>query len=488
MARSDGSMSSDRFVERHGLWDTAAEDAAARAEKLAADKGLEVVRLVFADQHGVTIGKTLVASAFGDALRNGCTIGTSLFLKDTSGRTVYPVFTPGAGLGIAEMTGITNAIMVPDPATFRILPWAPDTGWVLCDLYFDNGKPVPFSTRAALKDALAALAAAGYDYKAGLEVEFHLFKLEDPHLTPEHSTFPATPPSVSLLIHGFRLLNEGRFDELEPVLTLIRRNLVALGLPLRSIENEFGPTQVEVTFDPGPGLAMADMMVLFRSAVKQVCRRAGIHATFMCRPGLPNIFSSGWHLHQSLIDRKTGVNAFMPETEGEALSPVGLNFAGGLLAHARAASVFTTPTINGYKRFRPYSLAPDRVIWGRDNRGAMIRAIGGAGERATRLENRAGEPAANPYLYMASQIYAGLDGVKRKLDPGPSADTPYETKAEALPKSLIEAIAALRASTLYREAFGSAFIDYIITLKEAEIARFLSEVTDWEHREYFDVF
>ena len=99
-------------------------------------------------------------------------------------------------------------------------------------------------------------------------------------------------------------------------------------------------------------------------------------------------------------------------------------------------TVFTTPTINGYKRYRSYSLAPDRAIWGRDNRGVMIRVLGGAGDAATRLENRIGEPAANPYLYMASQILSGLDGVDRKLDPGPSADTPYETKAALLPKSL----------------------------------------------------
>ncbi len=122
------------------------------------------------------------------------------------------------------------------------------------------------------------------------------------------------------------------------------------------------------------------------------------------------------------------------------LSAFGRGYLAGLLQHARASAVFTTPTINGYKRYRSYSLAPDRAIWGRDNRGVMIRVLGGAGDPATRLENRIGEPAANPYLYMASQILSGLDGVDRKLDPGPSADTPYETKAALLPKSLREAV------------------------------------------------
>ena len=121
-----------------------------------------------------------------------------------------------------------------------------------------------------------------------------------------------------------------------------------------------------------------------------------------------------------------------------------VSISAGLLEHARASAVFTTPTINGYKRYRTYSLAPDRAIWGRDNRGVMIRVLGGPGDAATRLENRIGEPAANPYLYMASQILSGLDGVDRKLDPGPSADTPYETKAALLPKTLREAVSALK--------------------------------------------
>src|SRR5437588_8060016 len=121
--------------------------------------------------------------------------------------------------------------------------------------------------------------------------------------------------------------------------------------------------------------------------------------------------SRGWHLHQSLRERRTNANAFAGEGS-EQLSPLARQFLAGLLAHARAAAAFTTPTINGYKRYRSYSLAPDRVIWGRDNRGAMIRVLGGPGDPATRLENRVGEPAANPYLYMASQVVTGLAGME----------------------------------------------------------------------------
>jgi glutamine synthetase len=222
--------------------------------------------------------------------------------------------------------------------------------------------------------------------------------------------------------------------------------------------------------------------------VKQICRRLGHHASFMCRPRLPNVLPSGWHLHQSLRDRRTGGNAFVPAEEGQVLSPVGRAFLGGLIEHARAAAAFTTPTINGYKRYRPYSLAPDRAIWGHDNRGVMVRALGGPGDAATRLENRVGEPAANPYLYMASQIVAGLDGIHRQLDPGPCADTPYEAAAPFLPKSLEEALTALRQDACFAEAFGQSFIDYYLRIKQFEIARCQAEVTEWEHKEYFELF
>jgi glutamine synthetase len=155
---------------------------------------------------------------------------------------------------------------------------------------------------------------------------------------------------------------------------------------------------------------------------------------------------------------------------------------------ARGIAVFTTPTINGYKRYASYSLAPDRAIWARDNRGVMIRVIGGSDDPATRLENRIGEPAANPYLYMASQIHCGLDGVDRALDPGPSADAPYDTNATPLPRSLREAVFALAGDPFFKRALGEGFVRYYAHIKNAEIDRFQAEVSEWEQREYFEMF
>jgi glutamine synthetase len=144
----------------------------------------------------------------------------------------------------------------------------------------------------------------------------------------------------------------------------------------------------------------------------------------------------------------------------------------GLLAHARARDAHD----NGYKRYRPYSLAPDRIIWGKENRGALLRGVGRPGDAHARIENRAGEPAANPYLYFASQVYSGLDGLERKLTPPPSADTPYEAKAEFLPRTLGEALACLKEDEALCAGLGKTFIDYYCRIKEAEIARANLEV------------
>ena len=447
-------------------------------------RGLKAVRFSFADQHGVLRGKTLSSSAAEAAMERGVTVTSTLLLKDTSHKTVFAAFTPGAGVGIPEMQGAADIMMVPDASTFRVLPWAPDTGWFLCDLHFPDGRPVLFDTRALLKGAVNKLAAAGYEFVAGLEVEFHVFRIRDPRLQPTDAGQPGNPPEVELLTTGYQLLTEHKYDQLEPVVELLRDNLERLELPLRSFEIEFGPSQLEFTLAPRAGIAAADAMVLLRSAVKQIARRHGYHATFMCRPKLPNVMSSGWHLHQSLT--RNGLNAFTSDRED--LSETGKQYLAGLLAHARASSAFATPTINGYKRYRPYSLAPDRVIWGKENRGAMLRVVGGPRDPDTRIENRIGEPAANPYLYFGSQIYCGLDGIERKLVLPRAADTPYETKAEPLPRTLDEALFHLRADKALRDGMGAAFVDYFCRIKEAEIARFNLEVSDWEHREYFDLF
>lgn len=476
------------FVDRHGLW---SDEQQRQARDLVGriDAGeIETLRFMFPDQHGILRGKTLVAAEARGALWSGVNLTSTLLLKDTSHKTVFPVFNSG-GYQLDGLRGGSDFTVVADPATFKILPWANKAGWVLCDAYLGDGQPWPFASRHIMQRAIQRLDEHGLDFIAGLEVEFHVFKLDEARMALADSGQPGTPPEVSLLTHGYQYLTELRYDRVEALMELLRVNLQALGLPLHSLEIEFGPSQFELTFSPRCGVAAADLMILLRSAIKQICQRNGYHATFMCRPRIPNVMSSGWHLHQSLRRKSDGVNMFMPNSDdGAGLSGVGLGYLAGLKEHACGAAFFASPTINGYRRYRPFSLAPDRATWARDNRAAMLRVLGGAGQTATRIENRVGEPTANPYLYMASQLFSGLHGIEAKLDPGPSADAPYETPAAPLPRSLAEALQCLREDTYLCEQMGPSFIDYLCFIKEAEIARFNLEVTEWEHREYFDMF
>src|SRR5262249_39822302 len=159
-------------------------------------------------QHGVLRGKTLSAREAARAFENGCSITSTLFAKDTSHRSVFPVFTAGGGFGMSEVQGGSDVLMVPDPSTFRTIPLAPGRGWVLVEVNFQDGKPVPFATRSLYRSVLDGLAGRGYRFKAGLEVEFHLFRTDDAALDPKDAGQPGRPPAVTLLSRGFQYLTE----------------------------------------------------------------------------------------------------------------------------------------------------------------------------------------------------------------------------------------------------------------------------------------
>jgi glutamine synthetase len=481
------------------LSDSAVAHAGEVAERILTQR-LRTVRLAVVDQHGILRARALSPDAAIAAMSNGLDFSGAIYSLDTGNNVFVPPFAAGGGFGIAEFTGFPDIVLVPDPATFQILPWADRTGWLLCDAYFANGQPVPLDGRGLLRRQLAALRGLGYDFTVGLEVEFSIFTPANAPLTPEHAGFTPAPPAVSVFERGYQFLSETRLDSMAGTLTAIRDALWQLGLPPRSMEDEWGPGQIEMTFAPMKGLAAADAAVLFRSTVKQVCHRRGLLATFMCRPRLANITSSGWHLHQSLTTRPDGGNAFA--SDDQPLSPVGLSYVAGLLEHAVPSLPFAAPTVNGYKRFRPYSFAPDRVAWAVENRGALVRVQGSPGDAGAHVEYRAGEPAANPYLYLAASLAAGMDGVRRELTPPPAIEAdPYAAQGLVpLPSSLAEAVRALDEDPFYRGAFGDTLVYYLVMMKRAEIGRYeaalaeigrvdsADEVSDWEMREYFEFF
>ena len=439
------------------------------------DNDLELVRFVWCDTHGQTRGKTLTRNAALRALTHGVGMVSTLMLKDTSDRTAYKVFEPGLGETLPGFAFANNLLLRPIPESFRVLPWADKTGWLQCQPVFPDGRVVPLDTRAQLQRALARLANHGLGMVCGLEIEFHIYRLQDgaaPDSDPHAAAWPGQAPQVSLVHPGYNLLSEQWFDRAEAPLRIVQRTAQALGLPLLSLEIELGPSQVEAVFEATDALTAADNMVLFRSAVQQALRRAGYHATFMCRPPFEQIMSSGWHLHQSLVRLDDGSNAFMRRTPTagthareaqHTLSDLGAHYLAGLLAHAKGMTVMCTPTVNGFGRFRPNALAPQSILWGLDNRGAMLRLIGGVGDAATRIENRLGEPAANPYLYMAAQIHAGLSGIERLLTPPWATESPYaEVDAQGrIPNHMHDALAALGADEAMLQGFGQDFVRHL---------------------------
>ena len=493
------------FAEQCGIHTPARQAEVQRVLALAQASGLEWIRLVWCDVHGSLRGKTWVTSELANAFSQGMGMVSTLMLKDTSDRTVYKVFEADVKNELPGFEGASNLMLLPDPSTFKILPWAPKTGWLLCQPWFPNGTPVKYDTRRILQSALEKLAAKGWGMRCGLEVEFHIYKLKDAEhghdANPAQAAWPGPAPEVSLIHPGFNLLNELWFDRAEPALRIVKQTAQDLGLPLLSLEIELGPSQVEAVFKATDALTAADNMVLFRSAVKQALRRAGYHATFMCRPPFDHIMSSGWHLHQSLYDLPTGQNLFARSSASDiqeaqtypadnarrTLSNMGAHYLAGLLAHAQGMTSLCTTTVNGFGRFKPNALAPQSILWGRDNRGAMLRVVGGAGDAATRIENRLGEPAANPYLYMASQILAGLDGIENALSAPPATDAPYDAKAARLPLTLGEAIGHLCEDQVLSTGLGPDFVHYYQRIKQSEQSRFndAEDKVEFQRREYF---
>nr|WP_255676268.1 glutamine synthetase family protein [Pseudonocardia sp. ICBG1142] len=419
------------FVERHGLWSEQQYAAAAQLRRVVDELGIELVRVCFVDQHGVLRGKSITSTALPGVLRSGLTAPSSLLLKDPSGRSTFAVFDGLRLDGHRGFSGAGDVVLVPDPATFRVLPWENRTGLLLADLHYPDGGVVPFCTRGLLRRQLGALAGRGMSLTVGPELEFHVFARADPAMDPAQVGRPGAPgtaPAVRPLTPGSQLLDIGGLDRCDELVTGIHRTLTRLDLPLRSIELEFGPSQFEITLEAGEAAVVADQVVLARTAIKQLCARMGLHATFMSRPQGAETASTGWHLHQSLCDLDTGAPVFPGAGTDSVLSPLGRSYLAGLLEHAVAAAVFGTPTVNGYKRYQPHSLAPDRVLWGPTTRG---RWCGWSVRPATRppgWRTVRGNPARTPTSTSSPSWCAVSTGSTAGSRPGSRRTRPTATR------------------------------------------------------------
>lgn len=450
-------------------------------------EGVETIRLVFVDQHGILRGKTVVLDALLSCFANGLGLPSTLLLKDTAHKTVFPVWDEKMSVGALTLNGASDLLGVPVPTTATKLPWSPHSRMILCEIFDRDKQAIPFSSRQILKTAVSALEGTGYNAVMGLEVEFQVFDCVDQKLDHEWATMPPKAVETRNLTQGWQFLTETRYGEAEALLDELRRAAQAMDLGVRTVEIEMGPSQFEFTFEPSDPITQADRYVLFRTMVKEVCHARGLHASFMAKPKLPNAAANGWHIHQSLLHKNTGKNAFMPD-ENDMLTEEASGWIAGLLEHAPASCLLTTPTVNSYKRFAPFQLAPTRMAWGYNNRGAMVRALLSPKDEASRIENRVADPTANPYFAFAAQIASGLDGIKRGLIPDAPTASPYADKAERLPQSLIAAIEAFEGSSVFKETFGALFVDYLAHIKRAEWERYLMTISEWEQDEYFNLF
>ena len=498
------------FAERCGA--AGAERVAACASLLqrVRDERIHCVRVAWCDLHGALRSKSLEPEALPGALSDGVGLVATLMLKDTAERTALPVFDPALADRLPVGAQAGNLRLLPDPASLQPLPWAPGVAWLRGEPFTEAGRPLSPDPRRVLQRQIDRLAQAGLELVCGLEVEFHVYRLTRSadrgsdvllHEDPAASAWPPPAPSVTLMHPGHRLLGDDLSDAMEPVFDRIRAVARGLGLGLQSLEIELGPSQVEAVFSPCDALTAADRMVAFRHGVRQALARDGLLATFMCQPPFSGAVASGWHLHQSLAGSLRRPMARTGDAQALArLGPEGSAWLAGLLDHARGMAAFAAPTLSGYSRFQGGPMSPLQAVWGIDSRGAMLRVIGGAGGTLEQpggghVENRLGEPAANPYLYIASQVAAGLDGLDRGLSaPAPCVD-PYAVSAHRqathpLPRSLDEALEALEADPLWSAAFGPELIAVFTAAKRAEWARHhaAEDRGEWLRREYFGRF
>ena len=499
------------LAESCGADNAARQAASAAVLARVRQQQIEDVRIAWADVHGTLRGKTLVCGAgsngaacvsnpLEDALDNGIGMVSTLLLKDTSDRTAFPVFEPGALHGLTGFGAANNFLLLPDPGSFCVLPWAPRTGWLRADPFWPDGSAVLADPRGVLQRALARLSDAGFSLRCGLEVEFHIYRIRDERLQTrderlqaEEADWPAEPPALTLIHPGYQLLSEAHGDLAHEPLAIVRRTALGLGLPLRSLEIELGPSQVEAVFTATDALTAADQMLRFRSGVRQALRRAGYHASFVSKPPLPNAVASGWHLHQSLVDSDGGSAMVRDSAAGatgdarQVLSDTGSHWLAGLLAHAAGMTALCAPTLPAYGRYQGSVMAPQSAVWARDNRGALLRVLGAPGDPATRIENRGGEPLANPYLLIAAQVLAGLDGLQRQLLPGPATENPYAPGQHPLPTTLGQALDALAADAVLQQGLGPVMAKIYNAIKRQEISRHdaAEDKAQWQRREYF---
>jgi glutamine synthetase len=378
----------------------------------------------------------------------------------------------------------SDMLLSPDLDTFRVFPWGAEDGLVarlICDIQNPDGSPFAGCPRSALKRQLARAKKLGFEMMAGCEAEFFLFykDAEGNATTITHDTA------------GY--FDVGPVDRGERARRLIVADLEEMGFEVEAAHHEVAPGQHEIDFKYADALTTADDLATFKLVVRSAAERYDLVASFMPKP----IFGqngSGMHTHQSLF--KGGKNAFFdPKTEWQ-LSKTALSYIAGLIVHARSLCAVTNPLVNSFKRLVPGYEAPVNVAWSMRNRSPMIRIPDRRGT-GTRCELRMPDPASNPYLALAVQLAAGLDGMAKKLVPPDPVNKNIFTmtvrerrhhKIDDLPRDLHEALDVLEKDEVVVAALGEHIAGRFIEAKRAEWSEYISRVSEWEIERYLGLY
>jgi len=442
-----------------------AELCSAQVLKRLEAENIRNLRVVITDLYGVPRGKVITAQRFERALTHGHPFAIPLFASN-----LWQRHAPGEHVYSTDI-GYRNGVLHLDPSTYAPLPWTPGTAHILTDLYDEAGQIVG-TPRAVLRKVLDDAHALGLDPVFGHELEFYVYR-PDPE---QHGYAPVYGPQAWFSVHAMGMAQQF-VDELDRAASI-------MGLPVYEIFSEHGAGQFEINLEPCQGLLAADRMVALKIAIKEVAQSLGLRATFMARPtNLPVTPPSGYHLHQSLLDAN-GANLLADQDATDGLSATARHYIAGQLAHAPAMTAIASPTVTGYKRYQVGNWAPVQIAWGVDNRTALVRALSDGAD--TRLENRLGSSDANPYLLAAVMLAAGLDGVRRQLEPPePASDNLFESiRFPRLPASPPEGLDALLADGELNQALGPVFVNTFTDVLRFDWHRYLSHVSDWEINEY----
>ncbi len=433
--------------------------------KEAFEKGVKFIRLQFTDIFGV--------------LKN-IAIPIKQLEKALDGEMMFD------GSSIEGFARIEESDMYlrPDLNSFVIFPWRPVEGGIarlMCDVYNSDGIPFDGCPRSTLKKVLAEAAGLGYKLYIGPELEFFLF----------HVDSEGRPTTITHDKAGY--FDMAPVDLGENARRDMILNLAQMGFEIEASHHEVAPGQHEIDFKYSDALEMADKMVTFRFVVRTIAQKHGLHATFMPKPVF-GINGSGMHVNQSLF--KDGRNAFYDPEGSMGLSRIAYHYIAGIMAHAKSFTAITNPTVNSYKRLVPGYEAPCYIAWSGRNRSPLIRIPAKRGA-STRIELRSPDPSCNPYLALAVQLKAGLDGIKKKMNPPPAVDLNIfamderqreELGINSLPGDLKEALIELSKDAIIKEALGEHIYNRFISAKMKEYDSFRITVHKWEIDKYLETY